>query len=141
MANQSGTRSASRPTPDEREANRRKVQSKLDASADRVEKIITSARKRRQAQRDAGDKTGAATTLRLIDRARRVENNVLRARIKVIDNSEAVRKLLDDFKAVNDDLKTVREDLKDLAKNLERVAKVIRILENILKKVATSGIA
>ena len=141
MTNQLGTRPASRPTPDERKANRGKVLMKLDASADRIEKLITSARKRRQVQRDAGDKKGAAASLKMIDRARRVENNILRARIKVIDNSEAVRKLLNDFKAVNDDLKTVREDLKDLTKNLERVAKVIGVLEKILKKVATSGIA
>lgn len=141
MANQSRKRSASRPKPGDREKNRKKIQSKLDASADRIEKIITAARKRRQAQRDAGDRAGAAATLKLIDRARRVENNILRTQIKVIDNSEKVKKLLKEFKAVNDDLKKASDDLKDLAKKLERVAKVIGILEKILKKVATSGIA
>ena len=83
----------------------------------------------------------AKATLRLIDRMRWIANDIRRTKIKVIDNSQQVQKLIAAFRKVNGELKDVREDLKDLAKTLETVGKLLGVLEKILKKVATSGIA
>jgi len=130
-----------RATPEDREINRKRILRSLDTSADRIERVITAARKRRQIQRDAGDNIGAAASLNLIDRARRVENTILRTKIRVIDNSDEVKKLIGKFKAVNKDLKAASEELTSLANDLKSVAKLIGVLEKIIAKVATTGIA
>ena len=128
-------------TPEEREKNRRKIQAELDASEDRIRKVISAAAKRRQKQRDAGNSKGARATLNFIDRCRVVELDILRAQIKFVDNSKAVAELIKTFKQTNKDLAAERKELEDLAKTLKRIGKIVGVLEKLILKVATSGVA
>ena len=128
-------------TPEEREKNRRKIQAELDASEDRIRKFISAAAKRRQKQRDAGNSKGARATLDFIDRCRVVELDILRAQIKFVDNSKAVAELIKTFKQTNKDLAAERKELEDLAKTLKRIGRIVGVLEKLILKVATSGVA
>ena len=128
-------------TPEEREKNRRKIRAELDASENRIRKVISGAAKRRQKQRDAGNFKGAQATLDFIDRCRVVELDILRAQIKFVDNSMAVAELIKTFKQTNKDLAVERKELEDLAKTLKRIGKIVGVLEKLILKVATSGVA
>jgi|GEM_PF-4949450 len=121
---------------DARKANRKKVQAQLDASAARVEALVTAARKRRQAQRDAGDTQAARRTLKYIDRLRQVENDILRTRIKLIDESDEMAALIAGFKQINKDMSVTRNELQDMARDLNRAAKVIGALEKLVARAA-----
>ncbi len=128
-------------TPEEREKNRRKIQAELDASEGRIRKVISAAAKRRQKQRDARNSKGARATLDFIDRCRVVELDIMRAQIKFVDNSKAVAELIKTFKQTNKDLAAERKELEDLAKTLKRIGKIVGVLEKLILKVATSGVA
>ena len=112
-----------------------------DASFEQVGKLIDELTLRRQAQSRDGDDDGEEATMQLIHRDREVRNDLRLAKIKVIDDSEEVKNLVVEFKAVNKDLKEATDELKKLAEDMEKAAKAIGVLEKVMTKVATSGAA
>jgi len=114
---------------------REKILKAVDASEDRVAKVLDDLRNRRRRQRREGNYAGARTTVTQIKNARVILDRTLSARIRAIESDEATKEILAEFKTINADMQQSRDDIKDLAKDLKKISKALKLLTKVLAKV------